>query len=194
MDNRSGEDEFSAARPLSPVMCSQFDLEFPFGRPIESHHAADDGMPPPPARTIPTASLRAKGSACSVALHALYVTGNEAKFREASHVVRLCVGQRLQLERVSLELPELQGSPTDIAIAKTCEAARLLGPRLAAPGSESIRYIITDDRCVWTPLHLITAAAQCGVSYRVRGCQCAGVELSEWISRSIHQSDASELG
>lgn len=77
-------------------------------------------------------------------LRALYVTGNAGKFEEAEHVVKqLCPpGNVLLLERVEVDLPELQGNAVDIAIAKTREAKRQL---MAANKLESISFIITDD-------------------------------------------------
>ena len=74
---------------------------------------------------------------------AVYVTGNAGKFEEAQHVVRqLCSPGKLSLERVSVELPELQGSAIEIATAKTREAERQL---MAANKLGGISYIITDD-------------------------------------------------
>jgi non-canonical purine NTP pyrophosphatase (RdgB/HAM1 family) len=75
---------------------------------------------------------------------ALYVTGNAGKFEEAEHVVRqLCPPENvLQLERVSVDLPELQGSAVEVAIAKTREAEKQL---LAAKKLGGISFIITDD-------------------------------------------------
>jgi hypothetical protein len=49
---------------------------------------------------------------------ALYVSGNEGKHAEAQHIVRLLCGGDLELERVSVELPEVQGTPEQIATAK----------------------------------------------------------------------------
>ena len=75
---------------------------------------------------------------------AVYVTGNAGKFEEAQHVVRqLCSpAGKISLERVSVELPELQGSEIEIATAKTREAERQL---MAASKLGGISYIITDD-------------------------------------------------
>jgi len=76
-----------------------------------------------------------------VPLVALYVTGNAGKHEEAQHIVRLLRGEgALQLERVKLDLPELQGSAEEIAVAKTRAAeAQLRGKTGRA------RFIITDD-------------------------------------------------
>ncbi len=83
-------------------------------------------------------------SSASQTLRALYVTGNAGKFEEAEHVVRqLCApSNALQLERVSVDLPELQGSAVEVAIAKTREAEKQL---LAADKLRGISFIITDD-------------------------------------------------
>eukprot|EP00930_Biecheleria_cincta_P007578 TRINITY_DN108805_c0_g1_i1.p1 TRINITY_DN108805_c0_g1~~TRINITY_DN108805_c0_g1_i1.p1 ORF type:complete len:247 (-),score=43.94 TRINITY_DN108805_c0_g1_i1:302-982(-) len=71
---------------------------------------------------------------------AIYVTGNDGKHREAQHVVRQLCGDRVQLEREAVDLPELQGTPREISDAKTREAAlRLEGQHASA------RFIITDD-------------------------------------------------
>ena len=51
---------------------------------------------------------------------ALYVTGNAGKHEEAQHIARLLRGEgALRLERVKVELPELQGGAEEIAVAKT---------------------------------------------------------------------------
>ena len=77
-------------------------------------------------------------------LRALYVTGNAGKCAEAEHVVRqLCPpGNAVRLERVSVDLPELQGSAVEVAIAKTREAHRQL---MAANRLGGTSFIITDD-------------------------------------------------
>ena len=73
-------------------------------------------------------------------LRAIYFTGNEGKYQEAQHVVKQLRGNRLVLERVKVDLPELQGSPEEIAVAKTLEAARQL-----EGNTNGARFLITDD-------------------------------------------------
>ena len=51
-------------------------------------------------------------------IKALYVTGNEGKFKEAQHVARQLAGETVKLVRVKVDLPELQGTPAEIAAAK----------------------------------------------------------------------------
>eukprot|EP00747_Dinoflagellata_sp_TGD_P069429 gnl/TRDRNA2_/TRDRNA2_156133_c0_seq1.p1 gnl/TRDRNA2_/TRDRNA2_156133_c0~~gnl/TRDRNA2_/TRDRNA2_156133_c0_seq1.p1 ORF type:complete len:240 (+),score=42.75 gnl/TRDRNA2_/TRDRNA2_156133_c0_seq1:71-721(+) len=70
----------------------------------------------------------------------LYVTGNEGKHLEVQHIARLLRGDDVQIDRIKVDLPELQGEPEEIAIAKTREAARQLSGKMG-----KVRFLITDD-------------------------------------------------
>ncbi|CAE8634858.1 unnamed protein product [Polarella glacialis] len=76
-------------------------------------------------------------------VRALYVTGNDGKYQEAMKVVELLQGggTHVHLERVNVDLPELQGRPEEVAVAKTQEAAR----QLESQGHDAARFVITDD-------------------------------------------------
>eukprot|EP00931_Biecheleriopsis_adriatica_P056854 TRINITY_DN33720_c0_g1_i1.p1 TRINITY_DN33720_c0_g1~~TRINITY_DN33720_c0_g1_i1.p1 ORF type:complete len:214 (+),score=30.61 TRINITY_DN33720_c0_g1_i1:50-691(+) len=73
-------------------------------------------------------------------LQAVYVTGNEGKHSEAQHIVSLLRGDKVTLTRINVDLPELQGEPEEISLAKTKEAVEQLRDNVP-----NARYIITDD-------------------------------------------------
>merc|ERR1711879_576235 len=85
--------------------------------------------------------MRSKLDIRPLAPFAVYVTGNEGKHLEAQHIVRLLRGEKCHLQRMNVDLPELQGDPNEIAIAKTKEAVKQLLDNV----SGTTRYIITDD-------------------------------------------------
>ena len=125
-------DEEPAIRPLSPIMCSQLSRHDGVVQQQQQRYK----LPP---EVVPRSSN-------GRAVRALYVTGNEGKFQEAVHIAEQVCGDKLKLERVKLDLAELQGSQTEIAVGKNKEAAKQLAGRLlhSAEG-RGIRYLITDD-------------------------------------------------
>ena len=127
-------DEEPAIRPLSPIMCSQLEVEV-----VQQQQQQQQQRCKLPPEVVPRSSN-------GRAVRALYVTGNEGKFQEAVHIAEQVCGDKLKLERVKLDLAELQGSDTEIAVGKSKEAAKQLAGRLlhSAEG-RGIRYLITDD-------------------------------------------------
>eukprot|EP00747_Dinoflagellata_sp_TGD_P034098 gnl/TRDRNA2_/TRDRNA2_137053_c0_seq3.p1 gnl/TRDRNA2_/TRDRNA2_137053_c0~~gnl/TRDRNA2_/TRDRNA2_137053_c0_seq3.p1 ORF type:complete len:332 (+),score=63.13 gnl/TRDRNA2_/TRDRNA2_137053_c0_seq3:77-1072(+) len=81
-------------------------------------------------------------------LRAFYVTGNEGKYLEAQHIVKSLRPDAVQLVRLDVNLPEIQGNASEIAKFKANVAATEIvrSPehcRMLETGE--VRFIIVDD-------------------------------------------------
>ena len=77
-------------------------------------------------RAARLATLR-PSSMAALPLRVIFVTGNQKKLEEVTAILGTQHAARFVLESASLDLPELQGEPEEVAAAKAKAAAALLG-------------------------------------------------------------------